>query len=260
LEKETTFLKFISETNLSYVRNHFSLDENNIVGEISYGMQVELLQKKAEYNEGYYWHKVIYNDDIAYIAYFLGRFEDVVRWAPLRYTTHAIVEDRYLTSDEKKHNARIIYNYLTYKGWSKNAICGVIANMEAESSLNPGRWEMEDSDNDGDKAYGVLQWDPPTKWLNYAQSHGYEQNNIYRQLDYLIYSMRYGGGEWIVSGVPSAYQLYAHEYAYSSKSVYDLAIVFLLCYERPTDAGNSVMNYRGGLAQTWKEYFDSLGW
>ncbi len=260
LEKETTFLKFIAETKTSYVRNNFSLDDNNVVGEISCGMQVELVQERAEYNNGYYWNKVIYNDEIAYIADLSGRFETVVRWAPLRYTMSAIVENRYLTDDEKRHNARIIYKYLTYKGWSKNAICGAIANMEAESSLSPGRWEMEDSDNDGDKAYGVLQWDPPTKWINYANSHDYEQNNIYRQLDYLIYSMRYGGGEWLVGGVPNAYQLYAYEYTCSSRSVYDLAIVFLLCYERPTNAGSSVMNYRGGLAETWEAYFDSLGW
>jgi hypothetical protein len=260
LEKETTFLKHSAETKPSYVRNDYSLNDNNIVGEISYGMQVELVQEKAENNDGYDWHKIIYNDEIAYIAHFSGRYETVVRWTPLRCGKSAVVEDRYLTTDEKKHNAKIIYNYLAYKGWSKNAICGAIANMEAESSLSPGRWETEDSDNDGDKAYGLLQWDPPTKWINYAQSHNYKQNNIYRQLDYLIYSTRYGGGEWLVSGVPTVYQLYAYEYTYSTRSVYDLAIAFLLCYERPTHVGSSVMNYRGGLAETWKEYFDSIGW
>ena len=259
LEKETTFLKYIPETGTTNVRANYSIN-NNIVGQISCGMQVELVQEKAETNDGYDWHKIIYNDSIAYIAHFSGDYETVIRWAPLRCSKSAVVDDRYLTTDEKKHNARIIYNYLLYKGWCKNAICGVIANMEAENSVSPGRWEITDHDGDGDKAYGLLQWDPPTKWTNYADQHEYDYNNLYRQLDYFIYSTRYGGEQWVVSGVPTTYQLYAYEYAYSTRSVYDLAIAFLLCYERPTDAGTSVMNYRGGLAEAWKEYFDSIGW
>ena len=261
LEKEMTFLKYVPTTGTTKVRNYYSTsDSDNIVGMISCGMQVELIQENAETNDGYTWHKIIYNDEIAYIAHFSGDYETVVRWVPLRCNKSAIVEDRFLTTDEKRYNAKIIYNYLLYKGWSKNAICGVIANMEAESSLSPGRWEMTDDDGDGDKAYGVLQWDPPTKWTNYADQHEYAYDNLYRQLDYFIYSTRYGGGEWGVSGVPTAYQLYAYEYAYSTRSVYDLAITFLLCYERPTDAETSVMNYRGNLAEAWKEYFDSIGW
>ena len=76
----------------------------------------------------------------------------------------------------------------------------------------------------------------------------------------MIYSTRYGGGEWLISGVPTTYQLYAHEYAYSTHSAYDLAIAFLLCYERPTDSGTSVMNYRGSLAEAWEGYFNNIGW
>ena len=122
------------------------------------------------------------------------------------------------------------------------------------------RWERQKENDTSEPAFGLLQWDPPTKWTNYAEEHNYEQDDIYRQLDYFIYSTRYGGGEWSVGEVPAVYQLYAYEYAYSNRSVHDLAIAFLLCYERPTDSGTSVREQRANIAEVWKTYFDSIGW
>ena len=49
--------------------------------------------------------------------------------------------NRYLSSAEMQNNARIIYEYLLEKGWSVNAICAVIGNMEVESKINPNVWE-----------------------------------------------------------------------------------------------------------------------
>lgn len=261
LEEKKTFIKYVTTTGSTYVRSYSSTSiDDNVVGEISCGMQVELIKENAAYNDGYHWHKIIYNDELAYIANFPERYEKVTRFVPLRYECTVISDDRYLTDTEKKSNAKIIYNYLKYKGWSKNAICGAIANMDAESSLSPGRHEIEDHDNDGDKAYGLLQWDPPTKWTNYALEHDYELDNIYRQLDYLIYSTRYGGGEWIIRGIDEPYNLYVYEYIYSNLSARELAIAFFLCYERSKNTGEDARNSRGDLAETWKNYFDSIGW
>lgn len=41
-------------------------------------------------------------------------------------------------SEKQKHNAIKIYNYFKALGWHDGAICGMIGNMQIESSLNPG--------------------------------------------------------------------------------------------------------------------------
>lgn len=42
-----------------------------------------------------------------------------------------------LNEEQMKINATYIYNYLIAKGWSINAICGMLGNMQSESSINP---------------------------------------------------------------------------------------------------------------------------
>ena len=253
------FLKNTLTDSPKSIHSSASINDLNVVGSLSGNDQVELLTKYFKNDGTYTWHKILYNGSEAYIAATAGLIEEQ-RWIPNFEIGTPIVDNRYLTQAEKETNAKIIYKYLYYKGWSRNAICGAIANMEAESTLSPGRIEISDSDNDGDFAYGLIQWDPPTKWTNYAAEHGYTQNDIYRQIDYLVYSMRYGGGEWIVRNVPAEYQLYAYEYIVSNKTPYELAVSFLLCYERPTDSGTNVRDYRGNLATQWLEFFDELGW
>ena len=34
-------------------------------------------------------------------------------------------------------NATYLYGYLTQKGWTVNAICGMLGNMQSESAINP---------------------------------------------------------------------------------------------------------------------------
>lgn len=48
-----------------------------------------------------------------------------------------------LTMEQMKINANYIYSYLSNKGWTKNAIAGILGNMQSESSINPGRWQSD---------------------------------------------------------------------------------------------------------------------
>lgn len=34
-------------------------------------------------------------------------------------------------------NATYLYGYLTQEGWTVNAICGMLGNMQSESAINP---------------------------------------------------------------------------------------------------------------------------
>lgn len=240
------------------------------LGAISKGDTVEILEKNCATASGYTWHKILYNGSEGYVV--AGNntpnFTFETKWVALAGESDSyenvdvsaltpIASNEYLTQRQMENNAMIIYDYLLKQGWTKNAICGAIANMQAESTINPGLWEKGNTTNPG---YGLVQWTPATKWTDYADIHGYNYSDLNRQLEYLSYSMQPGRGEWLVGGVTPTYQLYADEYISSTRSAYDLSIVFLLCYERPLDQSDSVKSYRGSLANSWLSFFNSLGW
>lgn len=54
-----------------------------------------------------------------------------------------------LTDAQKKANAQYIYKYLSDKGWSLNAICGLLGNLEKESGINPAEWQTMDKNGHG---------------------------------------------------------------------------------------------------------------
>lgn len=47
----------------------------------------------------------------------------------------------YEEENQMETNAEYIYNYLKKKGFTKNAICGILGNMNSESTINPAVWQ-----------------------------------------------------------------------------------------------------------------------
>jgi len=74
-----------------------------------------------------------------------------------------------LTTAQRDANAKYIYNYLRDNGFTKNAACGVLGNMQQESNMNPGIWQVSNNTSYG---YGLVQWTPATVFLNRAVSTG----------------------------------------------------------------------------------------
>lgn len=155
-----------------------------------------------------------------------------------------------LSSANQQVNAKYIYSYLFAEGWSINAIAGLLGNMQAESSINPGRWQ---SDNVGSTSngYGLVQWTPATKYINWCTNNGYSDpsamdNNLKR----IIYEIN-NGLQWIAT---SKYNFSFKEFSKSNKTVSELAKAFLLNYERPADQSSSVQAYRAKLAEQWYTY------
>lgn len=90
-------------------------------------------------------------------------------------------------------NVQQIYNYLTgTMGMNSAAACGVLANIERESSFNP---HAECVDTNGLTSYGICQWngDRYTALKNYCSSRGYDYTTLSGQLKYLQYELE--GGE-----------------------------------------------------------------
>ena len=49
-----------------------------------------------------------------------------------------ISKNAYLSRDEMENNALIIWSYFGgVKGWTRNAVAALLANMQSESTINP---------------------------------------------------------------------------------------------------------------------------
>lgn len=150
-----------------------------------------------------------------------------------------------LTMAQMKLNAEYIYKGLSNKGFTKQAICAMLGNMQTESSLNPGRWQ---SDRVGGASsghgYGLVQWTPYTKYTNWASGDpSTMDNNIMR----IVYEIE-NGVQWIKT---AAYPMTFWQFAKSTDSPYNLAMAFIRNYERPADPNQPA---RGTQAEFWYSY------
>lgn len=163
-----------------------------------------------------------------------------------------ISANRYLSTTEMQNNAQIVYNRLKH-GWTKNAICALLANMQCESNINPGIWESLKSGNLSG-GFGLVQWTPATKYRNWHDAYfgDTDYTNGNKQLSRIIYEVN-NGMQW--ASVYSEQGLTFQEFTQSTLDPYILAVEFLICYERPANQGSSVRALRGSIAQTWWNYF-----
>ena len=158
-----------------------------------------------------------------------------------------------LTQSQMEINALYIYSYLKHEGWSENAIAALLGNMQAESTINPGRWQSDRVGGDSEgHGYSLVQWTPYTKYTNWCSSEGYGDPS---EMDSALARIRYevaNNIQWYGTGNYSGMSF--KEFSESSETVEFLAIGFLLCYERPADQSESVQAYRTSLAESWYTY------
>lgn len=134
-----------------------------------------------------------------------------------------------LTQAQMEVNATYIYSYLTSKGWTVNSIAAMLGNMQAESTINPGRWQGNNVG--GGPAYGLVQWDPFSKYTNWATSNGFsDPSEMDSNLARIMYELDQGEGyQWITT---SSYPISFEEFTTSNKSISYLTTAFLKNYER----------------------------
>ena len=195
--------------------------------------------------------------------------------------TYAVPGTMYnpLPMEEQIANAEYIYYYLRERGWSLEAICGLLGNIHEESHYNPGAWEIMD---DIGKGYGLVQWTDEEgkflQWLkrklecddnedmanvvnNMANMSPIELMNY--ELEYLLESCQPGYGEW----VPTTKYDCPEEMAYETyititvkpkedaeEIVGNLALIFHGTYERSRDKGEALMD-RAKWANRWYNHF-----
>ena len=91
-----------------------------------------------------------------------------------------ISSNEYLSVSEMTDNAKYIYTFFKNLGWTANAICGMLGNMQRESTLNPGVWQSLDYEN-YNGGFGLVQWTPATNLTNWASQRGLDRDSIETQ-------------------------------------------------------------------------------
>lgn len=156
-----------------------------------------------------------------------------------------------LTQSEMEVNAVYAYSFFIAHGWSLNAIAGILGNMQAESSINPGRWQ---GDNVGNYSggYGLVQWTPATNYTDWCSSYGaIDPSDMDNNLSRIMYELD-EGLQWIPT---STYPMSFKEFTTSSLLPSELASVFLKNYER---AGVEVEETRRNNANNWYTFLGGV--
>ena len=152
---------------------------------------------------------------------------------------------------EMTANATYIYNYFKSRGWTKNAICAMLGNMQRESTINPGLWQNLDAGNTS-LGLGLVQWTPATKLINWCNSNNLSYTSISAQCQRIIYELN-NNLQWIAtSNYPETFA----QFTRSTKSVNYLTYAFLKNYER---AGVEVANQRVQHANYWFNHLSGEG-
>lgn len=151
----------------------------------------------------------------------------------------------YLSNSEMQDNALYIYKYLSARGWSRNAIAGLLGNFQAESTINPGIWQSLD-EGDTSAGYGLVQWTPATKYLEWCSNNGLEPSHMGSALQRIEYELENGLQYYPTDSYPETFA----EFKTSTKSANYLGMAFVTNYERPAE----ITSIRGTNAEYWYEF------
>lgn len=145
------------------------------------------------------------------------------------------------SSNEKRTNENIVWDYLLDAGYSKVQAAGIIGNMWQESGVNPSRHESNGI------GFGLVQWSFGRRQQleSYASSKGKSASDIYVQLEFLVKELREGKQ---LSGT------YAEQFA-NPYSVDQATEAFCWGFERPHKDHANMANRK---KQAWAAYYRNV--
>lgn len=163
-----------------------------------------------------------------------------------------ISSNAYLSVSQMTDNAKYIYNFFRNLGWTANAICGMLGNMQRESTINPGVWQNLDYEN-YNGGFGLVQWTPATNLTNWASSRGLDRDSIETQCVKIQDEYENGGQYYPTDDYPLTFS----QFASSTETPEYLAEVFCRNYER---AGVEAMDERKTNARYWYDELNVEYW
>lgn len=161
-----------------------------------------------------------------------------------------------LTQEQREQNAREIWGFFQQRGWTLEAVSGMLGNIHYESGINPAQWQtghtIEDPAYPNDTGFGLVQWTPWQNYANWATDAGYNWRTDYTaQLRRIQWELD-NGEQWIpVSGYGS---MTFEQFTQSTQTPEYLAEVFEYSYERGTWAAD-----RSTYARQWYDYLGGAG-
>ena len=140
----------------------------------------------------------------------------------------------------QEQSARQIWVYLTGNGWTKEAVAGVLGNMQSESGIIADRWESDIIGNMSG-GYGLVQWTPAKKYIDWALANDFPYNDVISQCKRL---------EWEVQNNQQFYHpsMTFQQFTQSTQLPEVLADIFIRYYERPLNPDQPV---RQAQARYW---------
>src|ERR1700752_3873572 len=97
-------------------------------------------------------------------------------------------KNAFLSHDEMTENAQYILDFMTFQFWTKESICGMLGNMQTESTINPCIWQNLDAGNTN-LGFGLVQWTPATKYIDWCTQQGLEYANMDSNLMRILYEV-----------------------------------------------------------------------
>ena len=143
---------------------------------------------------------------------------------------------RPLTEEESRKNWLAFWQFFKAKGWTANAVSGILGNSYYESTVNPNRWEgdIPFAQPVASRGYGLVQWTPWTKIIDCLKEKGYYPDVSkfgQGECERIQWEME-NNQQWIATATyPESFR----DFSVSTKDPYTLAIEFLANYERPAD-------------------------
>lgn len=129
-----------------------------------------------------------------------------------------------ILSEDPLANAKYIYKFFTKKGWTKNAICGMLGNMYAESGIKADIDQIG-----GGGGYGLVQWTPKRHLTDWATKNGLNYRTVDTQCRRIQWELENGEQFYKTKEYPLTFK----QFVKSTESVSYLAKVFVRNYERP---------------------------
>ena len=134
-----------------------------------------------------------------------------------------------------------VYNALVNEGLSSAAACGIMANIEKESSFNP-------SAGSSGGAYGLCQWTGSRKsnLYSYCSKNGYSSSSVEGQVKFLMYELRNNYSSLLNT---------LKNVGNNSDGAYNAGYRFCYDFERPANKASKA-SQRGSLASSsyWPSY------
>lgn len=165
-------------------------------------------------------------------------------------------EDTWLSESQSLNNAQLVASHFLATGWTPLAVAALCGNMRHESSINPNIWEFGYG-HSLDRGYGLVQWTPASKYIDWAVANNLEWQLGDSQLSRIDYEAD-TNIQWIANGHARRYGL-EDKYDFSfadfrantfNNTVEELTEAFMWNYEGPNySAGSSSLSERQAFAR-----------